>query len=308
MARYVTVGSISQHPGRWPAKASLSDHEARHQETVTLLERAVRLGAQVVAFPETYPQIGIPGSPRDRAEALDGPSLTRMAETTHRLGVYVIWPLNTLEDDKVYNSAVLLGPEGDIIGVYHKMFPTIGEIEEGVTPGASPGVFETEFGRFGLTICFDLNFHEVMRATAEVGAEVIFFSSYYRGGLQLQSWAYEFGVYLVSSIPGELGCIVDQTGKVLAESTYESIITRRINLDRIVMHMDGNWDKMDAMLAKYGSQLSIDFITREGCWAIGSESDQFTIADIVREFELEPRDRYYQRARAVRQRALEQDS
>lgn len=297
MARYVTVGSVSLYPGP-------RDPEARQDEASALLARAARLGAQVVAFPETFRHTGLPGTPREHAQALDGPSLTRMAEEARRLGVHVIWPLYTLEQDRVYNSAVLLGPTGELIGIYHKMFPTVGEIAEGITPGDGPGVFDTEFGRFGMTICFDLNFPEIMVATAQAGAEVIFFCSAYRGGLQLRSWAYDLGVYIVAAIRAELGRVVDPSGQVLGESTYEAVLTRRLNLDRRLMHMDENWDKMDAMLAKYGSRISIDFCAQEGCWVVGSESDEFTIEDIMREFQLEPRAAYYQRSREVRQRAL----
>ncbi len=297
MARYITVGSVSRFPqGR--------DSTERHDEAASLLERAARLGAEIVAFPEIFHHINLPGTPEDHAQPLDGPSLTRMGEEARRHGVHVVWPLFTREEGRLYNSAVLLGPTGKVIGVYHKMFPTIGEIESGITPGEGPGVFDTDLGRMGMVICFDLNFPEAMYGTAEAGAEVIFFSSWYRGGLQTEMWAFLTGTYLVSAILNELGRIVDISGQVLAESTYESIITRCINLDRKLMHMDYNYDKMDEILAKYGSKVSLDFFTREACWAVGSESDDFSVDDIIREFELEPRPVYFDRARRTRSEAL----
>ena len=134
---------------------------------------------------------------------------------------------------------------------------------------------------------------------------MIFFCSAYRGGLQLGIWAYLTSAYMVSSVLAELGQIVDLSGRVLAESTYEGVITRRINLDRRLMHMDGNWDKMDAILAKYGSKVSIDFFTREACWAVGSESDDLTIDALMQEFGLESRSDYFTRARNVRREALQ---
>jgi len=100
---------------------------------------------------------------------------------------------------------------------------------------------------------------------------------------------------------------VDLSGQVLAESTYEGIITRRINLDRRLMHMDGNWDKMDAILTKYGPKVSIDFFTREACWAVGSESDEFTVDALMQEFGLESRTEYFQRARRARRQALQKE-
>jgi predicted amidohydrolase len=298
LARYVTVGSVSQYPKG-------ADSAARHEEAAALLQRAARLGAQIVAFPETYHHTGLAGTAEDHAQTLDGPSVSRMAQEARRNGVHVVWPLYTREHGRIYNSAVLVGPAGDIAGVYHKMFPTIGEIESGITPGERPAVFETDLGRFGTVICFDLNFDEVMQGTADAGAEVVFFCSAYRGGLQLGIWAYLTGAYIVSAVLAELGQIVDLSGQVLAESTYEGVITRRINLDRRLMHMDCNWDKMDALLAKYGPKVSIDFFTREACWAVGSESDEFTVDALMQEFGLESRSGYFQRARHVRQQALQ---
>jgi len=300
MARYVTVASISHDPrpqfrGNLPA---LLDHAAH------MLKRAARYGANIVAFPETYPNVIFEAKPADLAEPLSGPTITRIAEEARKDNLHVILPLYTSENGRVYNSSVLIAPEGDVIGVYHKKHPTIGEIEMGITPGDEEPVFRTKFGTIGTAICFDLNFPDIMRGLAENGAEIIFFSSAYRGGLQLRIWAFELGVYMVSAILAELGRIVDQSGTVLAEATYEELIVRRINLDRRLLHMDYNWDKMDAMLEKYGAGVSFEYFTREACYAVASERDDITIDDLMREFGLEERRAYWERANHVREQAL----
>ena len=120
----------------------------------------------------------------------------------------------------------------------------------------------------------------------------------------MQCWAQRFGIYFVSAIDAELGMIVDQSGKVLAEATYEAVITRRINLDRRVLHMDYNWGRMDEMLAKYGTGISFEYFTREAKYAIASERDDLTVDDLIREFELETLDEYWARVHARRARAL----
>ena len=133
---------------------------------------------------------------------------------------------------------------------------------------------------------------------------MIFFSSAYRGGLQLRIWAFELGVYVISAILAELGQVVDQSGTVLAESTYEAVIARRINLDRRLLHMDYNWDKMDAILTKYGRDVSFEYFTREACFTVASEREGLSVDEIIAEFELEPRADYFRRANAVRKSAL----
>jgi predicted amidohydrolase len=74
----------------------------------------------------------------------------------------LVWP--RLEYDAargIRNTAILIDREGSVVGKYDKMFPTIGEIERGIVPGTEAPVFETEIGRIGMLICFDLNIAEV---------------------------------------------------------------------------------------------------------------------------------------------------
>jgi predicted amidohydrolase len=73
----------------------------------------------------------------------------------------------------VYNRCLVFDPEGRRIASYAKMYP-FEPYEEGVTPGATPCVFEISgVGRFGLSICYDMWFPETTRALAWMGAEVI---------------------------------------------------------------------------------------------------------------------------------------
>ena len=300
MARYVTVGSISHRPEAGP-----DDPDARLDQAEALAVRAARMGADIVAFPEIYIQLGMDGAERAiRAEEVPGPTCARMMEVARANRMYIIWPLVERIGERLHNSSLLIDRNGQIAGKYHKMFPTIGEMDDGIIPGTEPRVFATDFGTIGMAICFDLNFREVMEGLARNGAEIVFFSSMYRGGLQLQSWAHELGVYLVSAIAAELGMIVDMSGQVLAESTYEAVITKRLNLDRRILHMDYNWEKMDDMLAIYGPGIRFDYFTREAKYAIASERQDITVDDLIQEFELEELHAYFSRARARRSKEL----
>ncbi|MHB0879174.1 MAG: carbon-nitrogen hydrolase family protein [Anaerolineae bacterium] len=297
MARYVTVCSVSHRP-----EAPYSDVRARLEQARLFTVRAARMGADIVAFPEVYPHLGVPIEKwPDVAEDTPGETTAYMADLARELGIYLVWPLVERRDGLLRNSCLLIDRRGDITGVYHKMFPTIGEIDAGVMPGTDAAVFDTEFGRIGIAICFDLNFRPLMQGLAENGAEVVFFSSMYRGGLQLRSWAHEFGYYLVSAIGSELGQVVDMSGEVLAEATYEALALARINLDRRLLHMDYNWDKMDAMLAKYGTGVSFRYFTREAKYTVASEMEGITVADLIAEFGLEEMGDYF--ARAIRRRS-----
>lgn len=90
---------------------------------------------------------------------------------------YGIWllPGSIFEnrDGKVYNTASVINPQGEIVTRYSKMFPFY-PYEVGVTPGSDYCVFDVpDVGRFGVSICYDMWFPETVRTLAVMGAEVI---------------------------------------------------------------------------------------------------------------------------------------
>jgi hypothetical protein len=219
--------------------------------------------------------------------------------------MWVICPIVERRGNRTFNAAVLLNRQGEVAGIYHKMHPTIGEIRAGITPGAEATVFETDFGRIGCAICYDLNFRDVIEGLAAGGAELVFFPSMYRGGLQLSIWAHDFGLHLVSATPGEGSAIVDPLGRVLMTSSHhQKLLSRVLNLDRCILHIDENYRKWPAMKEKYGAGVEIDVATPEAAFALVSHLPEVTAADLVREFELELRSDYFKRANQVRAEAL----
>jgi predicted amidohydrolase len=77
------------------------------------------------------------------------------------------------KDGKIYNTASVINPEGEVIGRYNKMFPFY-PYEVGVEGGNEFLIFDVpEIGRFGLSICYDMWFPETSRTLAANGVEVI---------------------------------------------------------------------------------------------------------------------------------------
>lgn len=300
--RPVRVATVSHRPSAGSDTPEGTDRFMK--ETERYLERAARMGADLVAFPEIYPQLAL-ADPFHHAEPSDGGTLARVRELARTHKMIIVWP--RVEYDpvrKIRNTLILVGRDGSIIGRYDKMFPTISEMEKGVTPGTVAQVFETDIGRVGMLICFDLNFPEVRVALKENQPDVVVFSSMYRGGLQAQALAFELRSFVVTSIASELGLIIDRAGRILKESTYEALAVAPINTNSVSLHMDFNWNKMDAMLAKYGPALSFDYHTREAYFVIESTRNE-DIAAIVKEFNLESADAYFDRSRRVRFEMIE---
>ncbi|EDO26935.1 predicted protein, partial [Nematostella vectensis] len=77
------------------------------------------------------------------------------------------------KEDKIYNTATVINPEGEVVGRYNKMFPFY-PYEVGVTGGDEFLIWDVpNVGKFGLTICYDMWFPETSRTLAVKGVEVI---------------------------------------------------------------------------------------------------------------------------------------
>lgn len=300
--RAVKVATVSHKP--WGGVDSEEGTERLMQDAERFLTRASRMGAELVAFPECYPQLKV-DDPSHHAEPTEGGTLLRVQELARKLGLYVVWP--RLEYDLrrgLRNTAVVVGRDGEVVGRYDKVFPTVGEVERGVVPGEEVGCFDLDFGKLGVLICFDMNFEEVKGKLAEAGPDVVVFPSMYRGGLQAQALAFELGAFVVTAVSSELGVVVDRCGRVLKESTYESLAVAPINTNSVALHMDFNWDKMDQMLEKHGRELTFDYHTREAYFIIESSGSE-DVGKVVEEFELETARDYFERSRSERRRAIE---
>ncbi|MBI3151411.1 MAG: carbon-nitrogen hydrolase family protein [Chloroflexi bacterium] len=111
---------------------------------------------------------------KGNAEAIPGPLTERLQALARKTGQWLVpGSMWELDGDKLYNTALVISPLGEIVAKYRKMFPWL-PYEAGTTPGDQFCVFDIpDVGRFGLCICYDMWFPEVSRQLAWMGAEVI---------------------------------------------------------------------------------------------------------------------------------------
>jgi predicted amidohydrolase len=108
------------------------------------------------------------------AEPLDGPTVTRLAAAARRLGAWVLaGSIVERSDEGLHNTSVLLDRRGEIAGTYRKihLFGYGSREPELLERGEKISVLDTEFGRWGLSTCYDLRFPELFRAMVDDGAE-----------------------------------------------------------------------------------------------------------------------------------------
>jgi len=156
------------------------------EETLLQAEQMVREaslgGASVVVLPEMYfcpysAKYFIPFS-----EPENGETVKRMSQWAQNYNVVLIGgSIPEMDDGELYNTCFVFDQNGKIIAKHRKVHMFDVDIEGGIrfkesdsfTAGEDICVFDTDYGRFGVAICFDIRFPEFIRSMARKGAELI---------------------------------------------------------------------------------------------------------------------------------------
>jgi predicted amidohydrolase len=148
----------------------------RLQETTV---KARAQGADLVIFPELFlTGYLVRDQIYELAEPIPGPSTERVTQIAKENGIYIVFGMPELSEKTqatVFNTSVLVGPEG-FVGKYRKMYlPTHSVFEEKrhFRPGYQAAAFDTAIGKIGLFICYDIFFPEVARLTRLNGAQLM---------------------------------------------------------------------------------------------------------------------------------------
>lgn len=149
-------------------------------------------------------------------------------------------------------------------------------------------------GRLGDAICFDLNFEELRQQYARLQPDILTVASEFHGGLAQAMWAHTCRAFFVSALPFHGGGILDPFGRPQAlTDCYSAVARTRINLDRVMVHMDYNRAKFREIERKYGAEDRIDVPPNIGSALLYSASEARSAIDIAREFGLILLDDYF---------------
>ena len=190
-----------------------------------VLDQAGREKPDAILLTEFFPERGVEGTAHDRSESIPGPVTDVLGRKAREYNSYVISAMLELDAGKTYDTAVLIDRQGRIAGKYRKTHLPLAEVEDGETPGSEYPVFNTDFGRIGMLICWDFVFPETFRMMRLAGAEIVFLPI--AGDPGPRHWdvvsrarALDNGLYLVASVSeGAASRIVDPDGEVIAETT-----------------------------------------------------------------------------------------
>jgi len=160
------------------------DKQAGLNKAEAMITEAVKAGANLVALPEMFncPYQNELFAAYAETEK-NSPTINRLSDLAQRNNCYLIGgSIPEADGGKIYSSSYVFDRSGRIIAKHRKMhmfdIDVPGEIvfkeSAALTPGDQITVFETEYGKMGVAICYDMRFPEVFRLMADRGAKVVF--------------------------------------------------------------------------------------------------------------------------------------
>jgi predicted amidohydrolase len=262
-----------------------------------VVDREGSSGADLVALPETWL-----GQQDREPETLTGPTVRVMAALARRHSMVIVCPLDRWDGERRLNSAVLLDRDGGIAGVYDKVYPYWSEfdVSPAVNPGASVPVFETDLGRIGVAICFDVNFPEVWSRLEAGGAELVVWPSAYSAGSSLRAHALNHHYAIVTATQTGDCQVYDITGERILDETGSDIHVSRItpDLDRSIYHENFNVEKRDRLLAEHSDEVEMEqWLRREQWFVLRARRPGISARALAREHGLEELRDYVARSR-----------
>lgn len=294
MARKVTIASVDLK-GLWPDKT----RESRIKRMLERMEGVKGLHPDLVCLPELFDTSWVDEtfviSDIAEDEKVPGPVTVRIAEFAKKNSCYVACPIYTKKAENYFNSCLLVDRKGNIAGVYNKIHPVKDEIVTGnsgkeaigVLPGAkNQPVIETDFGKVGIQICYDVNWQDGWENYKKQGAEIILFSSQFPGGRILNYFAWRYSSYIVSSTGGDAR-IVDMSGNDLhASSTFVRYAWADINLEKLNADTWPTNERLPELFNKYGDRLAMKVWDNTGVITIESMDPQVKVRDVLKEFKI----------------------
>lgn len=252
--REITIATVQMRPRLGEAEENL----------IKMSEMISRIASQqrvdLIVFPELITsgnELGLRFT--ELAQRVPGPTVNLIAQRANEHGVFVAFGMVTKErvESVLYNSAVLVGPDGELIDVYNKIHLR-GEERMAFREGFKLPVAETEIGNIGMLLGYDLAFPEVSRSLALDGAEILVVMANWEAAnidewkTYLRARAYENAVFVaganrvgedVTLTFGGESMVVGPRGQIyasLAEETdpetgapLEGFSVARIDLDNV---------------------------------------------------------------------------
>jgi predicted amidohydrolase len=287
--RKVIVGTamkpfwVAKHPG---LPARLGELEDLIHEMARASHRLHGRSLDLAVLPETCISGEAGGDAASVAVPFDGPVQQTFARLARQHSCYIVVPSYFREGDRCTNSAILVNRQGEQAGTYRKVHLVVGAdgktLEGGSTPGRQHPVFQTDFGRLGIQICYDMEFDSGWRELAAQGAELIAWPTQSPQTSQPAARAAALGCYIVSSTWRNNASIFEPTGKIAAQIRPPAeVLVEELDLTYAILPWSSRLRNGKAFEQAYGAKAGFRYYEDEDRGIFWSNDPKTPIGQMI---------------------------
>ncbi len=236
--------------------------------------------------------------------------LPRVAGCAKVHGCYLVVPVLMQEADpplRYSNAALVVDRAGGLMGIYRKVHPVApqgsDDLEGGTTPGGEYPVFDCDFGRIGVQICFDMFYGEGWQSLARQGAEIVALPSASPETVRPTFYAFLHHYYIVSATPRSHAAVYSPLGVIEAQVTTESVLVHQIDLSYAILHWESQLEEGEALKRRFGERVGFYYYHGEDNGLFWSNDPKMTIGQMIGSLNLTESDANVERVRLLEDKA-----
>ncbi|HOK57201.1 MAG TPA: carbon-nitrogen hydrolase family protein [bacterium] len=248
----------------------------------------------IIVLPEAAVTGGRKGRALERSLPFKGKIQLTFSFLAKKYQCYITVPMELIEDEErkiCYNACILIDRNGMTMGIYRKLHPAIifgsEDMEGGITPGKEVPVFECDFGKVGIQICFDMEFDYGWKEMAKKGVELVLWPTQSPQTSHPVFRAMQYRIYIVSSTWRNNASIFEPTGKITAQiKEPEKILVKEIDLSYVILPWAPQLKNGEALREKFGDKIGFRYYEDEDCGIFWSNDFSLPVSKMVNEIGL----------------------
>jgi predicted amidohydrolase len=264
-------------------------------------------GLDLAVLPETAVTGETSSDVMADAVPLEGPLRDTFAKKAQERHCYIVVPTYLLEDKAkklCSNAAILFGRNGEVVGIYRKLHLAVqtgsDSLEGGTTPGKEAPVFECDFGKLGIQICFDIEYDYGWTELARKGAELVAWPTQSPQTVRPAARAVEHRYYIVSSTWRNNASFFEPTGKITAQIREPAhVLVQQLDLSYAILPWSRELHNGRAFQEKYGEKAGFRYYEDEDRGIFWSNDPRVPVGAMMRSLGLSEQPAELQRIRKL---------
>lgn len=280
---YQTYPGLDQRKRQLSSLIELVVHEG--------IKRFGSSGLDIIVLPEDClgRKSDVPGDVAFRLDSSLSDWIGTLARNAHS---WLLFPLLRIgSSGNIYNSALLYDRDGKLFGTYDKIHPVLDKdknsFEGGVHPGERVPVFNCDFGKIGIQICFDMDFEDGWDLLREQGAEIVLWPSESPQTIRPSWRALQGNCYIVSATTRENATIFSPVGFVHSQIVEPSmVLVDEIDLSYARLNFSHPLENGKAISKRFGDKVAYRYSEIEDMGLFWSEDASLSIGEMLEELSL----------------------